>query len=250
MNESPNDYHISFFKPTTPQAKSNRNMVIWLVSVWFVAIFGFHIVLKLIEKPTPEPIYTEFNKAWGNLENNTAAQKDFQVIGQASLSVLGKIFVSADEKSVLQNALSHSAYWLTADSLKSSLIKEIESFLVIKDEAVDINDAQYQSQKKALIKRLCPVIGLSNLDVRKELIAIELTSSNINAFTVETQSRLPDIMQKYLVHNQSVLTDMKFLGFPFHYFYTAVFLLILFVGLCLGYCVRTDMLNAKFNNID
>jgi putative solute:sodium symporter small subunit len=46
---------------------------------------------------------------------------------------------------------------------------------------------------------------------------------------------LPDMMSYYLTHNQSFLTDTPFLGFPFHYFYTAVFLLVLFVVLCIVY---------------
>jgi putative solute:sodium symporter small subunit len=53
-------------------------------------------------------------------------------------------------------------------------------------------------------------------------------------------------MEKHLTHNRSVLTDTKFLGFPFHYFYTAVFLLVLFVGLCLVYCRLMDDLSAKY----
>lgn len=52
-------------------------------------------------------------------------------------------------------------------------------------------------------------------------------------------------MKLYMTHNQSVLTNAKFLGFPFHYFYTAVFLLILFVFLCWLYCVITDRVNIK-----
>ena len=57
MDHSSKNYHISFFKPTTPQAIANRNMVIWLVLIWFIAIFGFQILLRVLERPTPEPSY-------------------------------------------------------------------------------------------------------------------------------------------------------------------------------------------------
>jgi hypothetical protein len=60
MDNSSDDYHISFFKPTTPQAVANRNMVVWLVVIWFFAIFGFQILLKVVEKPTPEQSYLTF----------------------------------------------------------------------------------------------------------------------------------------------------------------------------------------------
>lgn len=46
MDDSSNDYRISFFKPTTPQARTNRNMVVWLVLIWFIAIFGFQTMLR------------------------------------------------------------------------------------------------------------------------------------------------------------------------------------------------------------
>ena len=95
-----------------------------------------------------------------------------------------------------------------------------------------------------------PLMKFSNTDVRAKILPLELTSKGMDALQDETIKYLPAIMQKYLVHNQSVLTDFKFLGFPFHYFYTAVFLLILFIGLCLVYCVRIDSLNAKLNLID
>jgi putative solute:sodium symporter small subunit len=68
----------------------------------------------------------------------------------------------------------------------------------------------------------------------------------MESFEDSERAQLTGIMGLYLIHNRSALTDAKFLGFPFHYFYTAVFLLILFVGLCWLYCVRTDMYNKKY----
>ena len=62
----------------------------------------------------------------------------------------------------------------------------------------------------------------------------------------EEKEKLPQIMNKYLIHNRSVLTDTTFIGFPFHYFYTAVFLLILFVGLCYIYAKKVESLNLQF----
>jgi hypothetical protein len=89
-DNSSNGYHISFFKPTTPQAKANRNMVVWLVSIWFIAIFGFQILLKLIEKPTPEPAYLSYQESWKNISNGNSSEIDFSEFAQAILMVLGK----------------------------------------------------------------------------------------------------------------------------------------------------------------
>ena len=51
-------------------------------------------------------------------------------------------------------------------------------------------------------------------------------------------------MDLYLIHNSSPL-NFKFIGFPFHYWYTAQFLLILFVLLCLIYAVIIEKVNKK-----
>jgi putative solute:sodium symporter small subunit len=250
MENSTNDYHISFFKPTTPQAKANRNMVLWLVSIWFVAIFGFQLLLRLIEEPTPEPIYTAFTQSWEQINKPQVSPEDYQVLGQASLSVLGKIFVTAEEKAILQNTLAYSVHSLTDASQQAELAQKLQAFDELKASIDDIHNPSYQAGKRELSMALAPLLGLDQLDVRSELLPIELSAQNIEELTEETKAQLPLIMKKYLIHNQSFLTDFKFLGFPFHYFYTAVFLLILFVGLCLIYCVRTDRMNARLNIAD
>jgi hypothetical protein len=79
VEEKTDNYDISFFKPTTPLAKFNRNITISLVTVWAVAIFGFHFVLRIIEKPTPEPAYTEFEKVWDKVNSGNASLEEEKV---------------------------------------------------------------------------------------------------------------------------------------------------------------------------
>jgi putative solute:sodium symporter small subunit len=80
-----------------------------------------------------------------------------------------------------------------------------------------------------------------------DLLPTSLTPVENANFTPELTEQIPEIMQLYLVHNRSVLTDARFLGFPFHYWYTAQFLLILFVGLCIIYASFIDRLHKKYN---
>lgn len=250
MDKTPDDYHISFFKPTTPHAVANRNMVVWFVLIWFIAIFGFQILLWAVEKPTPEPAFLTFQKVWPKVEANSASEVELQEFGQTTLSVLGKLALSPDDKQALDNALSWTLYTLTQDSEKDALVSKIIDFEKITSEITDIADLTYMKSKAALSAELSPTLQLSKLDVRAKLLPLELASQDIKSLSEKTQKTLPDIMQKYLVHNQSFLTDFKFLGFPFHYFYTAVFLLILFVGMCWLYCIRTDILNKKLGIAD
>lgn len=250
MENTSNDYHISFFKPTTKQALANRNRVVWLVLIWFVAIFGFHIVLKVIEKPTPEPVYTEFQEAWINITGKQHARADYQKLGQATLSVLGKIFITPDERTVLAETLGWSAYMLTPDSLRAQMLNDLGEYTSLKSSISDISNPDYIAQKKVYINTFAPLLGLSKNDARTAILPVELVSDNIESLSAENKAALPAIMEKYLIHNQSVLTDLTFLGFPFHYFYSAVFLLVLFIALCWIYCKLTDRMNAKLEIAD
>ena len=250
MDKSSDEYHLSFFTPTTPQAKANRNMVVWLVLIWFFAIFGFQILLRVIEKPTPEATYTSFQNVWPNIESGSPTPDQLQVFGRASLSVLGKLAILPDDKIALDNALSWTILQLTEDSQKSDVVASIKTFEKTKAEIEDISNQAYLDAKESLSAQFGPLLKISALDVRSKILPMELTSESISNMTDNTRKNLPGIMKKYLVHNQSFLTDLKFLGFPFHYFYTAFFLLVLFVSLCLLYCVKTDSINARFNIVD
>lgn len=250
MENSIDEYHISFFKPTTTQAKANRNMVVWLVLIWFVAIFGFQLLLLILEKPTPEPAYLTFQNVWEDVKDGASSAEQKKSLGKATLSVLGKVAIAPADKEALNNALSWSVYQLTEESAREALVSEIKEFEKLKAAIEDLSDAGYIAAKKSISANLGPVLNLSELDVRSKILPLELYSEAMTDLKEGTISTLPVVMKKYLVHNQSFLTDTKILGFPFHYFYTATFLLILFVGLCWLYCVKTDSMNKKLNIID
>lgn len=244
MNDPENGYHISFFKPTTEQARFNRNLVIWLASIWFVAIFGFQIALRVLEKPTPEPSFTSFENSWQNIKSEQASETDLRAFGTSLLSVLGKVAIEENERALLAKSMSWSFFQLVPQSRRESMLEEVARLDEIKAGIDDIRNPAYVEAKRKLVEIAAPVFELQISDPRIMMLPIELTAKDITSLSDEAKSSLPDIMQKYLVHNQSFLTDAKFLGFPFHYFYTAVFLLILFVGLCLLYCIRSDRRNV------
>jgi hypothetical protein len=94
--------------------------------------------------------------------------------------------------------------------------------------------------KKSLTSLCEPISGFGYGSLEAAILTGSLNINAPDSFTNESFARLPEIMSLYLTHNQSVLTDTIFLGFPFHYFYTAVLLLILFVGLCIIYNVLIE----------
>ena len=247
MDSNQNDYHISFFKPTTAMAKWNRNLAIKLILIWAVAVFGFHFLLRAIEKPTPEEAYIKYEQVWENVYVEIASVEEMQTFAHTSLSVLGKVFIKPNEKASLDNAVSWVTYQLADSTQKVLLVEKTKEFEKIKEEITSISDPKYIETKKALSDLGSTILGLQKTDPRTKIISVELVSSEMESFKTENKDMIPVIMPTYLIHNQSFLTDFKFFGFPFHYFYSAVFLLVLFVFLCWLYCVRVDAMNIKLD---
>lgn len=246
MTPQENDYHISFFKPTTDSARRNRNMVVQLVLIWAVAIFGFQILLKIIEKPVPEAVYAPYETSWAKIKAGNADVADYQATGQAALSVLGKVAIDPAHRLALDNAVSWLAYQIADAGQRTELQNRVTEFEELAGKITDIRDEAYVAKKEELIPLLTTLFDLDKLDVRSKIAPLEVKTSLMESFSNEQRNVFTESMDLYLIHNRSVLTDFKFLGFPFHYFYTAVFLLILFVGLCWLYCIRTDLFNKKY----
>ena len=247
MESNQNDYHISFFKPTTAQAKWNRNLAIKLILIWAVAVFGFHFLLRAIEKPTPEESYVKYEMVWENILAESASVEEMQIFAHSSLSVIGKVFIKPEYKSALNNAVSWTAFQLADSSQKELLIDKTKEFEKLKEEVTSISDPEYINAKNSLSQVASSILGLQKSDPRTLIVSFSLVSAEMELFKAENKDMIPTIMSTYLIHNQSFLTDFKFLGFPFHYFYTAVFLLILFVFLCWLYCYRVDKMNVKLD---
>lgn len=237
MNQE-NNYHISFFRPTTPRAKHNRNMVIWLISIWAIAVFGFHFLLRAIEKPTPEPQLVTFNQVWGNVKAGTHTPDELKAFAQSALHVAGKVFIAPEHREALDNGITWAVFQLADSAQQAAISTALVDFE--KASALDIADENYLKPKRQLAAISRVVLDLNPNEVLTDILPLELTSQGIDKFTDGNKATVEKCMPLYMTHNRSVLTDTTFLGFPFHYFYTAVFLLILFIGLCWAYCVRLD----------
>lgn len=243
--EKNNDYHISFFKPTTERAKYNRNMVITLVSIWAVGVFGFHFLLRAVEKPTPEPELTVFNEVWDNVKNENASNEEILKFAQSTLHVAGKVFIKADHRAALDNGITWATFQL-ADSAQTTALKNaLNEFEAETKKAETVTDESYLAAKVKLGALASSILQLNADNVLGKIIPLELKSCCINELKEENKAIIETAMPLYSIHNRSVLTDTTFLGFPFHYFYTAVFLLVLFIALCYAYCVKVDKYNKK-----
>jgi len=227
-------YDVNFFKPLSDHARANTKLIIILASIWAIAVFGFQFLLMFLNEPTPEKSYEIYQSVYpAVVEDASATLKMKQDFSKSILHVLGKnIAVKDEHKVILKESLTWTVASMQPDSMKTIFTNEpnlTTTVLTVK------------------------TLNLQNSGFDKIMIDLLPTSlvklENYN-FPEACKTELPGIMSLYLVHNQSFLTDLNFLGFPFHYWYTAQFLLILFVILCVIYAKSIEKANAKHNFIE
>jgi putative solute:sodium symporter small subunit len=224
------DYNINLLRPKTPYTKINSIIILTMVAIWAVAVFGFQILLKVNEKPVPEKSYITFTQAWDNVQKQQLTVGESRELVRVLLSVTGKS-VTARKNPTLQKLITTLTFNMLPTEVRPA-------FAALTKELV--------KNKNLNLKYINAVLGLKDNELQAQVLPYSLISIDQANLTQEEIQSVPGLMRKYLVHNQSVFTDTKFLGFPFHYFYTAVFLLILFVVLCWSYCLIIEKVNTKF----
>ncbi len=243
------EYRISFFKPTTQQAKKNRTLIVQLFIIWAVAIFGFQILLKILEKPVPEEALIVFSHAWERIETGEATSPDYQAAARSMLQVMGKTTIEPNEYDALKDGVGWALSELYPDAELADIQADVRNLFRLREQITTLQDERYLEIKEVIISKAAPVLGIGENTLLAQILPVGL-DEDLPVLSEENRIRIPAIMSLYLIHNRSVLTDTIFLGFPFHYFYTSVFLLVFFIGLCWVYCYRTDRLHARLNFLE
>jgi len=247
-NMEPTDqYNFNIFKPRNLHGKKNRNVIFTMLVIWAVAVFGFQFLLRGIEKPTPEKSLMMFESTWPQAVNGTISSDDLQTLLFSLVHVSGKNTVQAEEQIVISEAITSVILGAMPDSIRPDVLELIASKEELKSNLADMQDQEYLGLKEeisgienSLLFYTEPISGFSKGSLESTLLINSMKSVDPKSLSDPTFDNLPDIMKLYLIHNQSVLTDTKFLGFPFHYFYTAVFLLIMFIVLCIVYNILIE----------
>ncbi|MFO8055621.1 MAG: hypothetical protein R6U19_10735 [Bacteroidales bacterium] len=239
-----NDYHLSFFKPTTRKALKNRNMALLLLIIWAVGVFGFQVLLRVLEEPVPEEAYQEYEGVWDEVRAGTAGDETLNIFAGSVLQVLGKVYVQDEYQAALSNAFTWSVYQIAGDD-SGELQARINTFDRRAGQSEDIQDPGYMEAKRKLQNYVAHLLDIPETDARRRVIPFVLKPAERQEYTPENKELTAEAMSMYLIHNRSVLTDTRVLGFPFHYLYTAVFLLVLFVVICWLYCIITDRRELK-----
>ena len=223
---------VNFFKPGTPYAKDNMKLISTLVIIWAIAVFGFQILIILMQKPTPEPTHGVYTEVWSQVEAGKASVDQKRDFARVTLAVLGKnIAVKKPHK----------------ESLKQALSATVLGLLTPAQQAVFVAGVAGEDKTKA-VELAIGAIGLEDKGFDKIMRGLLPTSLVVvpgAELSGEVKTAIPAIMDLYLIHLRSALTDTTFLGFPFHYWFTAQFLLILFVLLCFIYAKAIDRVLIK-----
>lgn len=245
--ESSDQYNFSIFKPRNLHGRKNRNVILTMLAIWAVAVFGFQSLMRAIEKPTPEKTLTIFESEWSGIAEGNEQEADYQALLNSLLMVRGKISVAAKDQQLLSDAISTVTFRMIPDSLMTTVKASITELETMHAEIALLKDQQYldmkfriQNASANLIRILEPYTGYETTRLEAPILAASLKKDYPVSLREPSLARLPDIMKLYLTHNQSVLTDTKFLGFPFHYVYTAVFLLIMFILICIVYNILIE----------
>lgn len=244
MDRTQDEYHFNFFSPRTPLARKNRNMIVWLVIIWAVAIFGFQIALRVLENPVPEQSLVEFNSVYERVYTGVASQEDYKLFASSVLHTLAKTQLRDNHREHLKGAFTYGLFRAAGENT-DALHAAIQQFQTKREQSINITDQAYIEARVALEQLVLSVLAINPTDPRILSAPFSIAMEKMDGFDMEQQALTKEIMDRYLIHNRSVLTDTIFLGFPLHYFYTAVFLLVLFVGLCLGYCLMMERLEKE-----
>ncbi|PID72454.1 MAG: hypothetical protein CSB34_02245 [Desulfobulbus propionicus] len=219
------DYSINFFKPRTPFLKENVRIIIIGLTLWGVCVFGFHIFMKIVEKRTPEAGYVTYETVYSKLADGTATRQEKIDMAKVYLGLVGKS-IALQKNEPLKGAFTATVYDVLPEGEKAAFKAAADKAAT--DKAIDT---------ASVVK----VLGIEDDVVLKSVIPYALNPVGLGM----TAAEIPAIMEKYLIHYQSFLTDSKLFGFPFHYFYSAVFLLTLFNLICLVYCYVIDGVMKK-----
>jgi uncharacterized membrane protein len=245
--ESSDQYNFSIFRPRNLHGKKNRNVILTMLLIWAVAVFGFQFLLRGIEKPTPEKALTQFESTWPAIVTSELSNADYKSFLHAIVLVKGKSTILPGDQKVISDAISCVAFTVVPDSVRKLMINHVRDLDSLRSALTGATDQEYLGIKTIIRSKHNALATISEAYSGFKAGSLEasiFTGSLHEEYPVSmgdpTLSALPDIMKFYLTHNQSKLTDTRFLGFPFHYFYTAVFLLILFVVLCIVYNILIE----------
>ncbi len=240
--ESSEQYNFSIFQPRNLHGKKNRNVILSMLLIWAVAVFGFQFLLRAIEKPVPEKALVSFEKLWPSARAGQLTTDEAGIFLNTLINARGKGTLHPGEQKILSDAISCFTLLSLPENLRPGITAELSELQALRDAMPSQTAQAFLDTKKKItdissriVDEVFPYTGIRQGSLEASILSFSLKNDFPGSLNDPAFEGLDDLMKLYMTHNQSVLTDTNFLGFPFHYFYTAVFLLILFIALCIVY---------------
>lgn len=241
------DYNFSIFRPRNLHGRKNRNVIMTMLLMWAVAVFGFQFFLRAVEKPVQEKALVTFMELWPSVRSGTNNPESHNAFLTSLVKARGKNTLKPEEQKVISDAITCFTYSILPDLAESALSGIVSNISDLRNTLSSLKGEQYLQVKKkisdynsSIYDVTAEYTGFTRGSLESSIFVYSLQTSFPSSMSDASFDRLEDIMKLYMTHNQSFLTDSRFLGFPFHYFYTAVFLLILFVILCITYNILVE----------
>ncbi|MGI9536535.1 MAG: sodium/substrate symporter small subunit, partial [Desulfocapsaceae bacterium] len=141
--------------------------------------------------------------------------------------------------------LGKSAALLKNEQLKTAFTSTAYNVLAGGDQQMLLDTAAKAGSGEAMdVGFINSALGIAENKAMMAVVPFALTAVTPDKLAMYDPASKP-LMDKFFIHNQSVLTDTIVFGFPFHYFFTALVTLVTFVLICLVYCQVIDKLMKK-----
>jgi uncharacterized membrane protein len=245
--ESFEEYNFSIFRPGNLHGRKNRNVIMTMLLIWAVSVFGFQFLLKAIEKPTPEKTLVTFMELWPSVRSGSVTPDSYNPFLTTLVLARGKNTLKSDEQKIISDAITCFTYRIIPDSAGRALGGIVATISDLRSSLASLKGEQFLEVKKRISGHYSDIIdatikytGFARGSLESSIFVYSLQTSFPSSMSDASFDRLENIMKLYMTHNQSFLTDSRILGFPFHYFYTAVLLLVLFVILCIVYNILVE----------
>jgi len=198
---TPDSYNFSLFSPRNLHGKKNRNVILTMLLIWAVAVFGFQLLLRAMEKPTPEKALTLFESVWPAAKSGDLTPADSKSLLGALVLVKGKNTVKPEDQQVIANAISSVTFKNVPDSIHTLLTDGIAEMESLKAKLVTAEDQEYLDVKAAIAEQKMDMIALSASysgfgqgSLESAIFISSLNNTYPASFDDITYTRLPAIM--------------------------------------------------------
>jgi hypothetical protein len=148
--QATSDYHFNLFQPFTEHGRKIRNLILTMLAVWAVCVFGFQVLLKVVEKPTPEVSLNRFDAAYASLEQGRSDQSTVREFLHSQILAAGKNVIKPADREVLVSGINLAFRMLIPDSVREPMLAKLPEMITMKEKLTKAKDQEYLDLKTGI----------------------------------------------------------------------------------------------------